>query len=72
MRIRNSEFGIRNSHPPSRTRFDRREKGAFNGGAWHPDSQRIGVPGILSVSATIEGCFETRSAAQEIVHGGGR
>jgi len=26
----------------------RRAKGAFTGGAWHPDSPRIGVPGILS------------------------
>jgi len=25
--------------------------GALTGGAWHPDSPRIGVPGILSGSA---------------------
>jgi len=35
----------------TRPPFERRDKGAFNGGAWHPDSQRIGVPGILSGSA---------------------
>jgi hypothetical protein len=28
----------------------REGKGAINGGAWHPDSPRIGVPGILSAS----------------------
>jgi len=37
-----------------------RGKGTFNGGAWHPDSQRIGVPGILS-----------RTAAPEAGHGDG-
>ena len=34
--------------PPSRPRSERRGKGAFNGGAWHPDSQRIGVLRSLS------------------------
>jgi len=29
-------------------------KGAIIGGAWHPDSPRIGVPGILSGSALPE------------------
>jgi len=28
--------------------------GAMIGGAWHPDSPRIGVPGILSGSALKE------------------
>ena len=56
---------------PSRPRSERRGKGAFNGGAWHPDSQRIGVPGILSGSATTEGRFESRSAAPEPGHGDG-
>jgi len=41
-----SDFGFRISD--FRPRSERRDKGAFNGGAWHPDSQRIGVPGILS------------------------
>jgi hypothetical protein len=40
---------MRNSHPPTR---DSRQEGAsaVTGGAWHPDSPRIGVPGILSAS----------------------
>jgi hypothetical protein len=57
--------------PPSRPRSERRGKGALNGGAWHPDSQRIGVPGILSGRATTEGCLESRSAAPESGHGDG-
>ncbi len=68
-----SDFGFRISDfSPSRPRSVRRDKGALNGGAWHPDSQRIGVPGILSGSATIEGLLEVRSAAQEPGHGGWR
>ena len=35
---------------------------ASTGGAWHPDSQRIGVPGILSGSALREGHLEGKSA----------
>ena len=48
-----------------------RGKGTFNGGAWHPDSQRIGVPGILSGSAVTEGRFDFRTAAPEAGHGDG-
>jgi hypothetical protein len=41
---------MRNSHPPARDVLWE-GVGALNGGAWHPDSPRIGVPGILSASA---------------------
>ena len=64
-----SDFGFRNSN--FRSRPELRGKGTFNGGAWHPDSQRIGVPGILSGSAITEGRFEFRSAAPEAGHGDG-
>jgi len=68
-----SDFGFRISDfRPSRQRSVRRDKGALNGGVWHPDSHRIGVPGILSGSATIEGLLELRSAGQEPGHGGWR
>ena len=65
-----SDFGFRISD--FRPLSELRGKGTCNGGAWHPDSHRIGVPGILSGSATIEGLLELRSAAQEPGHGGGR
>ena len=82
MRIRNSELGM----PPTastisdfgfrisdfRPRSKLRGNGTFNGGAWHPDSQRIGVPGILSGSAVTEGHFEFRGAAPEDGHGSWR
>jgi hypothetical protein len=42
-------FRIQDSGP--HPRFERHNKGSFNGGAWHPDSPRIGVPGILSAAA---------------------
>ena len=39
----------------SPTRDEIRERAsAMIGGAWHPDSPRIGVPGILSGSALLE------------------
>ena len=67
-----SDFGFRISDiRPSRPRFVRRDTGALNGGAWHPDSQRIGVPGILSGSTITEGRFEFRSTAPEAGHGDG-
>jgi hypothetical protein len=64
-----SDFGFRISD--FRPRTERQGEGAFNGGAWHSDSQRIGVPGILSGSAITEGHFEIRSAAPEAGHGDG-
>ena len=64
-----SDFGFRISD--FRPHSELRGKGTFNGGAWHPDSQRIGVPGILSGSAITEGLFEFRSAAPEAVYGDG-
>ena len=67
-----SDFGFRISDfRSSRPRSVRRDKGALNGGAWHLDSHRIGVPGILSGSATLEGLFELRSATPESGHGHG-
>ena len=47
-----SDFGFRISdfRPPTPDPMWE-GKGAMNGGAWHPDSPRIGVPGILSGSA---------------------
>jgi hypothetical protein len=60
-------FRIQDSGP--HPRFERHNKGSFNGGAWHPDSQRIGVPGILSGSVTSEGGLEFRSSTQETGHG---
>ncbi len=65
----NSDFGFRISD--FRPRSELRGKGTFNGGAWHPDSQRIGVPGILSGSTITEGRFEFRSTAPEAGHGDG-
>ena len=44
--MRNEEF------PPSTRDTVREGTGAMTGGAWHPDSPRIGVPGILSGSAS--------------------
>jgi len=44
-------------------------KGAFIGGAWHPDSPRIGVPGILTGSAMTARRLEVRSAALKSGHG---
>jgi len=38
--------------PSTNPRCDLRDQGAFTGGAWHPDSPRIGVPGILSRQLT--------------------
>jgi len=35
---------MRNYHPPTRD-ATRESVGAMTGGAWHPDSPRIGVPG---------------------------
>ena len=43
---------MRNSHPSTQGQiFFREGEGAMTGGAWHPDSPRIGVPGILSAAA---------------------
>ena len=69
-----SDFGFRISNfcPQSLLRSRRRGKGAFNGGGWHPDSLRLGVPGILSGSATTEGRFEFKGAALDTGHGDGR
>ena len=64
-----SDFGFRISD--FRPHSELRGKGTFNGGAWHPDSQRIGVPGILSSSAITEGRFEFKSATLEAGHGDG-
>jgi len=64
-----SDFGFRISN--FRPGSELRDKGTFNGGAWHPDSQRIGVPGILSGSTITEGRFEFRSAAPDAGHGNG-
>jgi hypothetical protein len=64
-----SDFGFRISD--FRPRSELQGKGTFNGGAWHPDSQRIGVPGILSGSTITEGRFEFRSTAPEAGHGDG-
>ena len=64
-----SDFGFRISD--FRPRSELRVKGTFNPGAWHPDWQRIGVPGILSGSTITEGRFEFRSTAPEAGHGDG-
>ena len=51
------EFGMWPTHPIQISNFEFRisnfrnllgKRPAFIGGAWHPDSPRIGVPGILS------------------------
>jgi hypothetical protein len=53
--IRNSEFGFPD-HPPPRLLVQASRVGgtACGGGAWHPDPPRVGVPGILTGSATKE------------------
>jgi len=48
----------------------REGEGALTGGAWHPDSPRIGVPGILSGSASREQRIETSNAMPKPVLGG--
>ena len=69
-RMQDVRYSFLNSlpHPDS----ERRDTGAFDGVAWHPDSQRICVPGILSGSATTEGRLEARSALRETGHGARR
>ena len=82
-KIRNSEFGIRNFRPPTPWNSEfrirnapanpdrsRERAGALTGSAWHPDSPRIGVPGILSGSALREQHFETSNAMPKPVLGG--
>jgi hypothetical protein len=68
--IRNSEFGISTHPDPSSgfallrmTSFCFRTRMACGGGAWHPDSARIGVPGILTGSVTTEGLLSVGSAS---------
>ena len=50
-----SDFGFRiaDFRPPTRGAM-REGASAMTGGAWHPDSPRIGVPGILSDETTPE------------------
>jgi hypothetical protein len=64
MTISNFEFRISNFRT---TTHDSMREGASTmiGGAWHPDSPRIGVPGILSGSAFGEGRVEVGSALLE-------
>ena len=51
---------------PPHTRDEIREGAStMIGGAWHPDSPRIGVPGILSGSAIGKGRVEVGSALPE-------
>jgi len=45
--------------------------GAFSGGAWHPDSPRVGVPGILSGSAMMDVPPRSRKLLPEAREGGG-
>jgi hypothetical protein len=50
--------------PPTRDEI-REGASAMIGGAWHPDSPRIGVPGILSGSVIGEGRVDVGSALLE-------
>ena len=51
---------------PLPTRDEIRERASeMTGGAWHPDSPRIGVPGILSGSAIGECRVEVGRALLE-------
>ena len=50
--------------PPTRDEI-REGASTMIGGAWHPDSPRIGVPGILSGSAIGKGRVEVGSALLE-------
>jgi hypothetical protein len=53
--IRNSEFGISALRAARLSVQASRVGGtARGGGGWHPDSPRVGVPGILTGSATKE------------------
>ena len=66
----NSEFGIRNIHPPSPEQVRLRVQGGwttFSGGAWHPDSPRVGVPGILTGSALTNVPHRSRKRLSEAV-----
>jgi uncharacterized protein (TIRG00374 family) len=61
------DFGFRISDLPPTHHHP--EMGAFTGGAWHPDSPRIDVPGILSGSGITEGHAATGFAIPEVRHG---
>ncbi len=50
MTISDFEFRISDFRPITLDAI-REDEGALTGGAWHPDSPRIGVPGFLSASA---------------------
>jgi len=51
--ISDCEFRISDFRPTTQNNtFSREGGGETTGGAWHPDSLRIGVPGILSGRAS--------------------
>jgi hypothetical protein len=68
--ISNFEFRISNFRPTTHDSM-REDASEMIGGAWHPDSPRIGVPGILSGSAMGEGRDEIESALLERRTGNG-